>query len=137
GEDALEMLVYDLQPVIHRLKVASEQSEYEIGGERQCIDEQHLLAQSGDEAADAVREVLERRHARGELAGDLPVSNDGARDQLWEYQQVQGCLDRTLLRRRIAAVDVDDVGNRVEGEERDADRQQQVREGERRRAEEH
>ena len=36
-------------------------------------------------------------------------------------------MDGTLLRRRIAAVDVDDVRDRVEREERDADRQQHAR----------
>ena len=95
------------------------------------VRDQHFLGEPDDEAADAVREVVERHDAPRELIGDVAVADDRAGDQLREEQQVERRVDRALLRRRVAAVDVDDVRDRVEGEERDADRQQHARHDER------
>ena len=88
---------------------------------------EHLLGEADDEAADAVREVVERDDAPRELVGDVAVADDRAGDELREQQQVERRVDRALLRGRVAAVDVDDVRDRVEREERDADRQQHAR----------
>ena len=68
-----------------------------------------------------------RTIAARELIGDVAVPDDRAGDQLRKEQQVQRGVHRALLRDRVAAVDVDDVRDRVEGEERDADRQQHAR----------
>ncbi len=74
-------------------------------------------------------EVVERHDAARELVGDVLVADDRPGDQLRKEQQVQRRVDRALLRRRLAPVDVDDVGDRVERVEGDADRQQHVRRG--------
>ena len=78
-------------------------------------------------------EVVERHDAPRELIGDVAVADDRPGDELRKEQQVERRVHRALLRRRVAAVDVDDVRDGVEGEERDADRQQHARHVERRR----
>ena len=55
---------------------------------------------------------------------DLPVANDRPRDQLRKHEQVERGFDRPLLRGGVLPVDVDDVRDRVKGEERDPDRKQ-------------
>ena len=92
---------------------------------------EHLLGEPDDEAADAVREVVEADGPSRELVGDVAVADDRAGDELRKEQQVQRRVDGALLRDRVAPVDVDDVGDRVEREERDADRQQHARHDER------
>ena len=76
-------------------------------------------------------EVVERHDAPRELVGDVAVADDRSGDELRKQQQVERRVHRALLRRRVAPVDVDDVRDGVEGEERDADRQQHARHGDR------
>ena len=93
---------------------------------RACDDvgDQHLLREADDEAPNAAGEVVDRDDPPRELIRDVAVADDRPRDQLRKQQQVQRRMHRALLRRRIAAVDVHDVGDRMEREERDADRQE-------------
>ena len=102
-----------------------------VGGPGDDVGDQHLLAEPDDESAHAVGEVVDRHHAPRQLIGDVAVADDRAGDQLREQQQVERGVHRALLRGRVAPRDVDDVRDRVEGEERDADRQQHARHGER------
>ena len=82
-----------------------------------------------------IGEVVERDDALFELIGDVAVADDRSGDELREEQQIERGMHRALLRRGVAPVDVDDVGNGVERIERDADRQQHVRKRQRLRAE--
>ena len=75
-------------------------------------------------------EVVERHDPARELVGDVAVADDRSGDELRKEQQVQRRVHRALLRGRVAPVDVDDVRDGVEREERDADRQQHARHGE-------
>ena len=102
-----------------------------VRGPGDDVGDQHLLREADDEAAHAVGEVVERDDPPRQLIGDVAVADDRSGDQLRKQQQVQRRVHRALLRRRVAAVDVDDVGDGVEREERDADRQQHARHVER------
>ena len=99
------------------------------------VRDQHLLREPDDEPPHAVREVVERHEPPRELIGDVAVADDRAGDELRKEQQIERGVHGALLRRGIAAVDVDDVRDGVEGEERDADRQQHARHDDRRHAE--
>ena len=110
---------------------AGPQREDAVGGGRDVVRDQDLLAEADDEAPDARGEVVEADHAAGELVGDLAVADDRPGNELREQQHVERRVNRALLRARVAAVDVDHVRNRVERVERDADRQQHLRDGER------
>ena len=62
-----------------------------------------------------------------ELSGDGLVADDRAGDELGEEGDVERDVDRIAIGAEAAAVDVDDVAQAVEGEERDAERQLDVR----------
>ena len=109
------------------VELRDRQAEDPVGRPGDDVGDQHLLAEPDDEAADAVGEVVERDDAARELIGDVPVADDRSGDELRKEQQVERRMDRALLRGRVAAVDVDDVRDGVEREERDADRQQDHR----------
>ena len=98
-----------------------------VGRAGDDVRDQHLLGEADDEAAHAVGEVVDRHDAARELIGDVAVADDRSGDQLRKQQQVERRVHRALLRGRVAPRDVDDVRDRVEGEERDADRQQHAR----------
>ncbi len=102
-----------------------------VGGRGDDVGDEDLLAEADDEAADAVGEVVDRHRAPRQLIGEIAIPDDRAGDELREQQQVQRGVHRTLLRDRVAAVDVDDVRDRVEGVERDPDRQQHARDDDR------
>jgi hypothetical protein len=63
------------------------------------------------------------------LGGDRPVAHDRTGDELREVYDVERKRNRRALRRRDTAIDVDEIGNDVEREKRDADRQRDVRAG--------
>ena len=58
-----------------------------------------------------------------ELVGDLVVAHDRAGDQLREHRDVGDEVQEVALRPLAAPVNVHDIRDVVEGEERDADRQ--------------
>ena len=58
-----------------------------------------------------------------QLVGDIAVFDDGARDELREHDHVGAEVDDIALRLHIPAVDVDGVGQGLEGVEADAQRQ--------------
>ena len=101
-----------------------------VGRPGDDVGDQHLLREADDESAQAVGESLEADAAPGELVGDVVVPDDGPRDELREEEHVERGVSRALLSGGVVAVDVDDVRDRVEGEEGDADRQQHLGHGE-------
>src|SRR5882672_1151495 len=60
--------------------------------------------------------------AVADLAADVLEADDRARDQLREHGKVDGERQDVALGRGAAPVDIDQVGNRMEGVERDAGR---------------
>ena len=90
---------------------------------RDDVGDEHLLREADDEDARADGGAAERRPAHVELAGDGLVADDRARDELGKERDVERDVDRIAVGAEAAAVDVDDVGQAMEGEERDAERQ--------------
>ena len=105
---------------------AGARREDAVGRCRDVVRDQDLLAEPDDEAAHALGEVVDADDAARELVGDFAIADDRPGDELRKEQQVERRVDRALLRGRVTAVDVDHVGNRVEGIERDADREQHL-----------
>ena len=58
-----------------------------------------------------------------QLGRDVPVLDDGARDELGEHDDISAEINDVVLRFYIPAVDVDGVGKGLEGIEADAQRQ--------------
>ena len=58
-----------------------------------------------------------------EAVGDVPVLDDGACDELGEHDDVSAEVDDVVLGLYVPAVDVDGVGEGLEGVEADAQRQ--------------
>ena len=58
-----------------------------------------------------------------QLVGDVPVLDDGPRDQLREHDHISAEINDVALSLYIPAVDVDGVGKGLEGVEADAQRQ--------------
>ena len=98
-----------------------------IGDGADRIGDQELLRQPDRETHDAGLEIGERRGPLRQLRGDRPVAHDRTGDELREIDDVERERNGRALRRRDAAIDVDQIGNDVEREERDADRQRDVR----------
>ena len=97
--------------------------ERDLDERRDDVGDQHLLRQADDEDAGADRRAAQRVPARIQLARDGLVADDGPGDQLREQGDVERDLDRIAIGPEPAPVDVDDVGQAVEGEEGDAQRQ--------------
>src|SRR5204862_5222682 len=76
---------------------------------------------------DAGREIGERRGPFRQLSGDRPIAHDRTGDELREVDDVERERNGRALWRRNAAIDIDEIGNDVEREKRDADRQRDVR----------
>ncbi len=58
-----------------------------------------------------------------QLVGDVPVLHDGARNELREHDHIGTKVDDVALGLHVPAVDVDGVGEGLEGVEADAQRQ--------------
>ena len=100
--------------------------EGDLRQRRDDVGDQHLLRQPDDEDARADGSAPERLAALVELARDRLVADDRAGDELRKERDVERDVDRIAVGAEAAPVDVDDVGQAVEGEERDAERQLDV-----------
>ena len=67
------------------------------------------------------RSAPERRPSRVELTRNGLVADDRARDELRKERDIERNVDGVAVRPEPPAVDVDDVGKAVKGEERDAE----------------
>ncbi len=92
----------------------------------QRVRQQHLLREPHHEALDAEREIHPRDALVAQLLRDVVVFHDRAGDELREHRDVEREVDDVAVRLHLAAVDVDQIRHRLEGEERDADRKRQI-----------
>lgn len=91
-------------------------------GEDACrISEQHLLSQADAEEPQTLGEASECGFAVVDLVFDVGIPNDGARDELWKHCDIHAEVQRVFLRIYFAAIDIDDVGDCLQGEKRNAD----------------
>src|SRR5262249_24888355 len=99
----LNRVADDAGPRVRGGQLGERQREDLIGRTGNDVGDEDLLRQADDEAADAVREVVERHPPERELIGDVAVPDDRSGNELRKQQEVQRRMDRALLRRRIAA----------------------------------
>lgn len=58
-----------------------------------------------------------------DLVFDVGIPDDGTRDELWKHCDIHAEVQRVFLRIYFAAIDIDDVGDCLQGEKRNADGQ--------------
>ena len=100
------------------------QPEAVVDHRRQTIGDEHLLDEALHEARSAFGELVETVGTLDELVGQVLVAQYRPGDQLREQGNEGGEVDRMASRLDIAAVDIDQVAERLEDVEGDADRQQ-------------
>ncbi len=123
-----------LQRVAERRAPGRDQPERVVPGEqrvdrrRDLVGEQQLLREAAGEEEDARRGEPRRQPRRqpGELRLDVGVAHDRAGDEVREHRHERRVVHDVLRRPAHAAVHVDRVRHRVEGVERDADREHDV-----------
>ena len=136
-EVELERVADGDEPCLRRIeRGGGAKARVDRGGEG--IGDDDLLEQAQREGIEARREVVKIKAAVfgvGELRDDLAVQHDRPGDELREERHEQRVIENIVARHR-AAVAVDDVGELLEGEKRDAQRQRDAveREGEAERA---
>ena len=102
--------------------------EHRRGVDRDAVGQDHLLEQPDGEDRQADREVVQIDPigaVLGELRDHLAVVNDRPGDQLRKEGHEQGVVDEALVT-DLAAIGVDQIGDLLEGEERDRQRQHDV-----------
>ena len=58
-----------------------------------------------------------------DLVFDVGISDDGTSDELWKHCDIHAEIQRVFLRIYLASINIDDVGDCLQGEKRDADGQ--------------
>ena len=101
--------------------------ERDLNERRDDVGHQHLLGETDNEYPSADGGAAKREPAGVKLTSDRLVANDRPRDQLREERNVESDVDRIAVGPEPSAVDVDDVGQAVEGEKRDAERERNAR----------
>ena len=117
-----------------RVELVRRHAERGVGDRRDGVGDDDLLGEPEPEPVDARREGIERLLSLDELVADLVEANDRPGDQLREERDVEGEIKRRHKVAGRAAVDVDEIAQRVEREERDADGQEDIGPGHRREA---
>ena len=96
---------------------------------REIVGDHHLLEQPEQDQHDAVRDHGAIELGLGlELRQEIGSADDRPGDELREEGDVEEDVERRLLGRDFAAIDVDHIRDAVEGEEGDADREQDLQE---------
>lgn len=90
------------------------------------IGQQQLFGQPDDKLADALGKPVDRQSLLVQLRLDVHISHDRPRNQLREHGHIRTKTHEVALRGRNAAIDVHDVGQDLEREKRNADRQADV-----------
>ena len=110
--------------------------EDEIAAAGEGVGEQDLLHDAEHEAREARDEIVDMRRRTGlHLAGDVVIFDDRTGEELREEKHIKRIKRRALRHRRDLAVNVDEIGDLLEDDEGDADRQGDVGDRERREAE--
>src|SRR5262249_57271706 len=93
----------------------------------QVIGDVGFFDEAQKEDASACAELLGVEAARlGELRQKLAAAHDGPRDELREEGHEGGELERRAAGLQALVVDIDDVGQLLEGVEGDAERKQEM-----------
>ena len=120
-EEDLERVGDKPRPGANRADRRAPEPEHLVGEDRADVGEQDLLGESDDEEPQPGMEPLERLHAVEDLVGYGRVADDRPGDKLGEAGDVHAQIQQALLRGDVAPVHVDDVGERLQRVEADAD----------------
>ena len=93
------------------------------------IRQNDLFAEAEHQAGEALAQVCERGFAVFDLLCDGRITDDRACDQLREHGDIQQQMQRVALDVDLLPVQVNDVGEDLEGVKADADGQCQLRHG--------
>ncbi|MNQ70728.1 hypothetical protein D3C85_853720 [compost metagenome] len=107
------------------------QGEEVVDQRCQAVGDEHLLDEALHEAGGAFAELVEAVAAVGELLGEILVAQHRPGNQLREQGDEGGEVDQVFRGFGVAAVHVDQVAERLENIEGDADRQDHVGQQER------
>ncbi len=100
---------------------------------REIVGDHHLLEQAAEDQQHVLAEgEIAGSRRRSELRQELVRAHDRPGDEMREETDVEHDVERRARGRQAPAIDVDDVGNRVKGQERDRHRQGDVDEADRR-----
>jgi len=119
-------LVGDVGELGRSQNVVVRWAKHSIHLETDDVGNQNFLRQTDDEAVEALQPVRVKRFAVADLVGDVAVAHDGAGDELRKHDDVKHVVAQALHRLVYLAVGVERVGDALEREERDADRQQDL-----------
>ena len=100
-----------------------------VGNLPHGVSQHHLFGQTEAEAGDAGGKLRKVLLPVGDLRHDGGVPDDGAGHQLGEQGHIQGHVQGVLLNGGVSPVHVDDVAEPLKGEERDADGQSHLGDG--------
>lgn len=81
------------------------------------VSEQYLLAQTYAEEAQALRKAGERDTSIVDFMHDIGIAHDRASNELREHRDIHAQIKRVLLGLDLASVDINDVGDCLQGEE--------------------
>ena len=93
---------------------------------REIVRDDHLLEEPAEDQQNRRGDRDRLGRGPGQLRQEIGGAHDGAGDQLREERHVERHVERVAAHRGVAAIDVGDVGDAVEGEKRDPDRQQDL-----------
>ena len=98
--------------------------EHPIGHDADNVRDQELLAEADDDTTDAVHEVADAHHSFGHLMGEIAVMDDRTCDERRKKREVQRRVHKSPLGAAVATVHVNQVGDRVQSQERNTKRKQ-------------
>ena len=119
----LQQIGDSADPGGHNIQIGSAVIEDVIRGGAHGVGDQHLLAKTRDEPAQAEGNAAHIHSPVVDLVGNILIPDNGACDQLGEEGDVQQNLKVVSLHRHIVPIDIDHIAQRLEGEEGDADGQ--------------
>ena len=123
----LERIKQHLQPLQSRGKAAGGQIEEDIRVISEGIGEDHLFRKAVAKTLDTVSPFCQRRLAVIDLGSDIPVFDDGPRNELRKQGDIKQDLAEIFLRIHISPINIDHVTHGLECIERDTERQRDLR----------
>ena len=97
-----------------------------VGNHRHVICNEDFLAESINEAHHAVREIVKGFVAMLDLLLDIVIAHDRTCDELREERDVESDIQDTPLSLCLVIINIEEIGEQLECEERDADGERDV-----------
>jgi hypothetical protein len=117
----------DSDPGDEGRELAGRQPERMVGKNTHAVGDHDLFGEAVAESDRAILHRLDRDRPPDHAILDFDVTHDGTGDELRKAGVVHAEVDQRSGGAYAALEDVDDVGDRLEGEKRDAGRQRRLR----------